>query len=159
MTDNPLSNDEVPSGCPWGCLTVIASATIGVTLAWLQNENTLNAWDYCSNLAHQVATDLADQGQVSVFSLLGRVVIYSLCLPLGILIGRLSTRGHSAVIRAIAGLIGGLAICALAFWGDYALNNGMLHGFYLPSRCPGGRPPWWPSWLPLRISRKEVLHG
>lgn len=135
---------------------------IGVVLAVLQTVNTVDAWDYCSALAPDVANDVANKGQVWLGSLLLRVICYSPCLPVGVAIGRRICRTRPRIVTVTAGCALGLVVCALAFWGDYALNNGMTHGFYLPSLCPGGRPPRWPAWLPLRITGHcvgEICNG
>ncbi|MGI5233616.1 hypothetical protein [Actinoallomurus sp. CA-142502] len=135
-----------------GCALLILSPLIGAALALLQNANIEDAWVHCSGLAPEVANDIADTGQVWLGSLVLRAIGYSLCPPVGIIVGLWICRRRTRVVRVTVACALALVICALAFWGDYALNNGMTHGFYLPSLCPGGRPPWWPAWLPLRIT-------
>lgn len=142
-----------PDGCGCGCWLILTlSLLIGVAVAWLQTINTEDAWEYCSGLGPPFAEDIANTGQVWLGSLVLRIVCYSLCFPVGIALGQRICRTRPAVVKGTIGCTLGLVICVLAFWGDYALNNGMTHGFYLSSPCPGGRPPWWPTWLPLRIT-------
>jgi hypothetical protein len=141
---------------------LIVSPLVGVAVAWLQNVNIKNAWAYCSDLASPVADEVANTGQVWLGSLVLRIICYSLCFPVGIAIGRWICRTRPRVVKVAVGCALGLVICALAFWIDYALNNGMTHGLYLPSLCPDGRPPWWPTWLPLRITGHcvgEICNG
>jgi hypothetical protein len=61
-----------------------------------------------------------------------------------------ATRGRSAPARAAAVVGVSVLFDVLAFWADYALNNG-LGPMYVSAQCPHARPPWWPSWVPLRI--------
>lgn len=139
-------------GCGSGYAVLILSPLIGVALALLQDANISNAWAYCSGLAPEVANDIANTGQDWLGALALRVICYSLCLPVGVAIGWRICHTRTLIVKVTVGCVLGVVICALAFWGDYAFNNGMTHGFYLPSMCPGGRPPWWPAWLSLRIT-------
>jgi hypothetical protein len=139
-----------------GCLLIVLGPVIGMALAVLQDVNTVDAWSYCSNLGVQVSSDIANTGQVWLGSLLLRAVVYAVGFLVGVGIAWLVCRRCSLTVRAVASCALGLIVCALVFWGDYALNNGMTHGFYLPSRCPGGRPPWWPALLPLRVSGRCI---
>jgi uncharacterized protein YneF (UPF0154 family) len=127
-----------------GCALFLLSPLIGAALALLQNANIEDAWVRCSGLAPEVANDIADTGQVWLGSLVLRAIGYSLCLPVGIAVGLWICRRRTRVGRVTVACALVLVTCAL--------NNGMTHGFYLPSLCPGGRPPWWPAWLPVRIT-------
>jgi hypothetical protein len=161
LSTMPEPVQKARASLPAGLL-IILGLVIGVTLAILQDVNTIDAWSYCSNLAPQVSNDIANTGQVWLGSLLLRVFVYTVGFLMGAGIAWPSCRRRSLAVRVVAGCALGLMICALAFWSDYALNNGMAHGFYLPSRCPGGRPPWWPIWLPLRVSGRcagELCNG
>jgi hypothetical protein len=118
----------------------------------LQNDNILDAWSYCSNLANEVAVDTAPHSDVvGLGHVLLQGLLYTLAFPAGFGFGRLVMRGQSRRAAIIVACLFGVLLCAALFVGDFALNNGEAPGFYLPERCPAGRPPWWPSWLPLHV--------
>lgn len=153
----PVATEDPDEGLPavgrlWvGCLLVVACVPIGIVLAWLQNRNITHAWAYCSGLPSATAPDVANTGQVGLVPLLVRAVVYTACLPLGVLAGRLLFRRRARVLGA---LVAGVVVCAVVFAGDYAIDNGMRPGIYSAARCPAGHAPWWPSWLPLHVGGK-----
>ncbi|MFD5466371.1 hypothetical protein ACFWIQ_26595 [Kitasatospora sp. NPDC127059] len=118
-----------------------------------QNDNILDTWTYCSGYATEVAVDTSPHSGVEVGEDLTtlRILLYGLSLPVGFGLGRLLTWGRSRRAAIIVGCLLGMLLCAALFVGDFALHNGEAPDFYLPERCPGGRPPWWPGWLPMRV--------
>jgi hypothetical protein len=136
-----------------GCLGAFLALVLGFAIMMRQNNNILDTWTYCSNQATEVAVDTSPHSgaEVGIDLSMLRILVYALGFPLGLALGRLVTRGRSRRAAVLAGCLLGAALCATVFVGDFALNNGEAAGFYLPERCPAGRPPWWPGWLPLRV--------
>jgi hypothetical protein len=88
-------------------------------------------------------------------ALLGRAALYAagltlLAVPLLVLAVRRNTGRRLAATLAVVALAGGAL-----FLVDHALSDKVASLADLLQRqeelarnCPGGRPPWWPRWLP-----------
>jgi hypothetical protein len=133
-----------------GCLVAVSAALGGFALAVLQDNSIVDGWSYCSGMAAGGVVDSGESFGLGFEFLFFRVPGYSICLGTGMAVGMWATRGRAPLVRILAVLGLGLLFAALTFWADYAFNNG-LGSMYVSPRCPQGRPPWWPSWVPLRI--------
>lgn len=138
-----------PRGCVAGCLLAVVAGLGGFALAVLQNNGIVASWSYCFGMPAGAVVDSGDSLGLG-FDFLFRVSGYGICLAAGMAVGMWATRRRPRLVRILAGFGLALLFAALAFWADYALNNG-LGPMYVSPRCPQGRPPWWPSWVPLRI--------
>ncbi|MCP2341592.1 hypothetical protein [Actinomadura rupiterrae] len=133
-----------------GCAAAGAALLGGFALGALQNRDIIGGWTYCSGLAAGAVVDSGDSFGLGFGLLFFRLPGYTLCLVIGGAAGMRLTRGRPRSVRVAAALAGAFLLAGLAFWGDYALNNG-LGPMDVSRRCPQGRPPWWPSWVPLSI--------
>ncbi|GAA2795998.1 hypothetical protein GCM10010441_21520 [Kitasatospora paracochleata] len=140
-------------GVALGCLGVFLAVVLGFMLMAWQERTIVDAWTYCSDQAAQVAIDTSPRlaAEVAFDRSTVRLLVYIMCFPVGFGLGRLFMWGRSRRAAIAVGCLLGVAVCAAVFVGDFALNNGEVAGAYLPGRCPGGRPPWWFSWLPMRV--------
>lgn len=136
-----------------GCLGAFLALVLGIALMVLQSDNILDTWTYCANEATEVAVDTSPHSGAEVDISFGfqQALVYTACFPVGFALGRLVMRRRPRPAAIVVACLLGAAVCAAAFVGDYALHNGEAAGFYLPDRCPGGRPPWWPEPLPMRV--------
>ncbi|MFG2043019.1 hypothetical protein [Dactylosporangium sp. NPDC048998] len=116
-----------------------------------------DAWTYCMNMPWPPAYDIADSPR---FSLVGSgllfLVLYPCCFPAGFWLAWRFLAARHRRVRAIAACLAGLLLLGGAFTTDLVLNVSPPHGQYIHARCPAGRPPWWPAWLPLRTSASPV---
>lgn len=136
-------------GCVAGCLLALLAVSGGFALAVLQNTVIVDGWSYCFGMPAGAVVDSGEAFGLG-FDLLFRIPGYGLCLGAGMAAGMWATRGRPILVRILAVLGLALLFAAMAFYADYAVNNG-LGPMYVSLRCPHGRPQWWPSWVPLRI--------
>jgi hypothetical protein len=104
------------------------------------------------------AFDATDSPRFSYFfgSGLLFLALYLCCFPVGFwLAWRLLGTRHR-LVRAIAACLAGLLLLGGVLTTDLVLNVSPPRGLYIHTRCPAGRPPWWPAWLPLRTSPSPV---
>jgi hypothetical protein len=112
---------------------------------------------YGMNLAWVPAVDAADSPRFSLFGsgLLFRAH-YLCCFPVGFWLAWRFLGTRHRLVRAIAACLAGLLLLGGAFTTDLVLNVSPPRGLYIQARCPAGRPPWWPAWLPLRTSPSPI---
>ncbi|WP_406210308.1 hypothetical protein OH807_40420 [Kitasatospora sp. NBC_01560] len=136
-----------------GCSGIVLALVLGFVVMTWQDSNILDTWTYCSDQATEVAVDTSPHSAVEVGIDLStlRILGYTASLCLGFGLGRLVMWGRPRGAAIAVGCLLAAAVCAAVFVGDFAVNNGEAPGFYFPGLCPGGRPPWWPSWLPMRV--------
>lgn len=147
--------EDSGSGCGFGCALAIIALIVGIGLAWYQSKNIEDTWAYCMH-ADPDSVELPqgqDVGQASWSALFIRIAAYSLCFSLSFYGGRKIMRRRSSAAAIISGTIASIALCSVLFVSDFALFNGMSRVSNIEKYCPDGRPPWWPSLLPERVSR------
>lgn len=147
------------SGCGIGCAITILGLIVGIGLAWWQNSNIEDTWTYCMHAPVDSVVDASrgqDVSQVSWSALLIRVAAYSLCFLLPFCGARRLGIKRSGVTAMVSGIIASTTLCSVLFISDFALFNGMSRVSNIEKYCPGGRPPWWPSWLPQRVSKTPL---
>jgi hypothetical protein len=145
------------AGCLGGCLLLIIGPVFGLATMELASEIIGNAWSYCMDLAWAPAFDITDSPRFSLFETGGLfLALDSCCFPVGFWLAWRFLAARRRWIRAAAGCLAGLLLLCGAFATDLMLNVGPKHGMYIHARCPAGRPPSWPKWLPLRTSKSPV---
>jgi hypothetical protein len=116
-----------------------------------------STWSYCMDLPWPFAYDVADSPRFSIVeSGLLFLALYLSCFPVGFWLAWrfLAARHHRT--RAISACLAGLLLLGGALTTDLVLNVSPPRGQYIHARCPAGRPPWWPTWLPLRTSPSPI---
>jgi hypothetical protein len=151
------ASQQRSAGCLVGCLPLLVGAPLGFAVALLADRIIQSSWSYCMDLPWPAAYDFADSPR---FSLVGSgllvLVLDPCCFPVGFWLAWRFLAARRRRVRAIAGCLAGLLLLGGAFSADLVLNVGPPRGMYIHARCPAGRPPWWPAWLPLRTSESPV---
>jgi hypothetical protein len=137
-------------GCAVGCAVALAGLVVGFVVGTAASNLIGDAWTYCYDVAWPVAYDMADSPRFFIFEGLGWLLLYSLCLPVGFWLARRLLRGRRWLLRLGAWLLASSVLLAGVFTTDLMLNVSARDGMYQQARCPHGRPPWWPGWLPAR---------
>ncbi|WP_055588597.1 hypothetical protein [Peterkaempfera griseoplana] len=144
-------------GCLVGCLPPLAGLMLGVLTVEAATEVIGRSWSYCMDLSWVPAIETADSPR---FGLIGTFPLFLLldccCFPVGFWLAWRFLPAPRRGVRAVAGCLAGILLLGAAFTADLMLNVGPKQGMYVHARCPGGRPPWWPAWLPLDTSRSPV---
>jgi hypothetical protein len=126
---------------------------VGLLAEFAAGDFISGGWSYCMNMAWPVAYDMADSPRFYLLTNLPLITTYCCAFPLGFVLARRfivpARRGYVRVLtRSVAGLLVLTAVLA----GDLVYNVAPPDGKYLSARCPHGRPPWWPTPLPMRGS-------
>ncbi|MFC8715932.1 hypothetical protein [Kitasatospora sp. NPDC057198] len=134
-----------------GCLALLLAPVLGFLVQTRVLDLIAGTWADCAGLARQVSQDLTDDPR---FDLPGPYDFGYLLLPVAavLLALHLTRRSPDLLTRALAAacaaLLAALAVAAV----DLERNLTPPHGAYLPAKCPDGRPPWLPGFLPARDS-------
>ncbi|MFF0389148.1 hypothetical protein ACFYS8_10670 [Kitasatospora sp. NPDC004615] len=145
------------SGAGIGCLALLLAPVLGFTVESRVLRLIEDTWSDCLNMARPVTYDLTDDAR---FNLLNSYECGYLFLPpLAVLLALYLTRRSPglltrALAAAFAALLTALAVAAV----DLEHNLTPPRGWYLPGKCPDGRPPWLPDFLPARDSGPPTGH-
>ncbi|MFF0294177.1 hypothetical protein ACFYST_25980 [Kitasatospora sp. NPDC004614] len=145
------------SGAGIGCLALLLAPVLGFTVESRVLRLIEDTWSGCLNMAWPVTYDLTDDAR---FNLLNSYECGYLFLPpLAVLLALYLTRRSPglltrALAAAFAALLTALAVAAV----DMEHNLTPPRGWYLPGKCPDGRPPWLPDFLPARDSGPPTDH-
>ncbi|MFG2693553.1 hypothetical protein [Kitasatospora sp. NPDC048407] len=140
-----------------GCLALLLAPVLGLLVESRVLRLIEDTWSGCLNMAWQVTYDLTDDAR---FNLLNSYECSYLFLPpLAVLLALyLARRSPCLLTRALAAafaaLLTALAVAAV----DLEHNLTPPRGWYLPGKCPDGRPPWLPDFLPARDSGPPTDH-
>jgi hypothetical protein len=155
VTESGSAGPKAPAGaggCVGGCLVMIAGLAVGLAVEIFAADVIASSWSYCFNVPGPMAQDMADSPRFYLFEGIGYLALYWLCVPLGFLIARRIFAARGRLFRIVAGILSAVLLVSVVFAGDLMLNISARGGMYLTSRCPAGRPPWWPGWIPARDS-------
>jgi hypothetical protein len=137
-------------GCALGCAVALAGLVVGLVVEVTAANLIGNAWDYCYNVGGPAASDMADSPRSFIFEALGWLLLYSLCLPVGLWLARRLLRERGRLLRLGASLLAASVLLTGVLATDLMLNVSAREGMYQQAHCPQGLPPWWPGWLPAR---------
>lgn len=140
-----------------GCLPLLAGLVLGVLVVETATSVIGTSWAYCMDMPWVPALDIADSPR---FSLIGTFPLFMLldccCFPAGFWLAWRFLAARRRRLRTIAGCLAGVLLLGGAFTADLMLNVGPKQGMYVHMRCPAGRPPWWPTWMPIDTSRSPI---
>lgn len=131
-------------GCLGTLLPLVGGFVVGVGAIFFQASLLVGTWTFCAN--QPAPAYMADHDSLAVYGTVEviRLAVYWASFEVAHFMTWRLASFRSRALRVTAGLAVAFLICSILFSVDISVTIGMPQGAYLPSRCPGGYPAWWP---------------